>query len=962
MYNYYYVTLSLRILHLSSQSHAENTDEVLKSLNTTVQGLQSEEAKRRLQKYGPNELQERRRRTTIQMLLSEFTDIFVLLLIAASAIAFIIGYYEFQIPPLPGEPPKYLLEAFADALILLIIVLLVAVAGFIQEYRAEKAVKALQQLAAPQARVLRDNVLTQMPSRDLVPGDIVIVESGDRVPADARLIESIELRTNEAVLTGESAPVNKDALGILSLNTPVNDKLNMVFVGTYIIHGRGRAIVTATGMQTEFGKIAELVQEAEDEETPLQKRLDSFAKKIAKVVIIICIAIFAIDIVEIAFTISHYGGVFQVQSLLETFMTSVSLATSAVPEGLPAVVTITLALGAREFAKRNAIVRKLSAAEGLGAVTVICSDKTGTLTRGEMTVRQLYLGASNRFIHVSGVGYEPKGEFLENDEVINLAQNADVATLLQIGSLCNNASLEHDDTGLWTIIGDPTEGALIVAGEKAVLKQRRLTEQYPRISEIPFTSERKYMTTIHQTPTKDVVAYLKGAPEIVLATSTRFLAEGMEKKLTIAERQNILSANEQMASSALRVLGMAYRQLPSALTDFKAKSVEDDFVFVGLVGIIDPPREEVCDAHQQCEEAGMQTVMITGDHQLTAVAVAKEIGIMKEDSRVLTGVELDSLSEADFEKIVESVAVYARVSPEHKLRIVQALQKNGQIVAMTGDGVNDAPALKQADIGVAMGISGTDVSKEASDVILTDDNFATIVTAVEQGRVIYDNIRKYIRFLIAANFDELLVIGAFAILGGIFGVDKFPIPMLPTMILWINLVTDGAPAISLAADPPEGDVMKRKPRKPDESILHGMGAFVFASFMLQAIGSILVFCLEYYVWPNYGFLTEESLAVARTATFVQTVTFELFVIWNCRSETRSVWRMGRAALKNHFFIIAILLSFLASVGITFIPIIATLFGFHPLGLTEFGLSVGMGSLGLLVLPEVFMRRRLWKWE
>jgi Ca2+-transporting ATPase len=896
------------------------------------------------------------------MLLSEFKDIFVLLLIAASVISLLIGYYESQLPPLPGESPKLLLETFADAFILIVIVILVAVAGFIQEYRAEKAVEALQQLTAPQARVLRDEILMQVSSRTLVPGDIVTFESGDRVPADTRLIESIELRTNEAVLTGESTPVTKDASVILPATTPVNDKRNMMFVGTYVVHGRGKAVVTATGMRTEFGKIAEQVQEVEGEETPLQKRLDRFAKKIAKVVVGVCIAIFALDISEIAFTISQYGGVFQVQSLLETFMTSVSLATSAVPEGLPAVVTITLALGAREFARRNAIVRKLSAAEGLGAVTVICSDKTGTLTRGEMTVRRLYLAADHRVIRVSGAGYEPTGEFHEDDALLNAARDTEVSTLLRIGSLCNNAGLEQDRTRSWAVIGDPTEGALLVAGEKATLTQRIFAEQYPRIGEILFTSERKCMTTIHKTPDNATVAYMKGAPEIVLEKSTRFLGKGGEQHLTGAERKTILRANEQMASSALRMLAMAYRDLPSTLDAFNAKTVETDFVFVGLVGIMDPPREEARDAHKQCEAAGIKTVMITGDHQLTAVAVAREIGIMKEDSLALTGVELDRLSEEEFEQVVEKVAVYARVSPEHKLKIVQALQQKRQIVAMTGDGVNDAPALKQADIGVAMGITGTDVSKEASDVILTDDNFATMVTAVEQGRVIYDNIRKYIRFLISCNFSELLVIGTFALLGAIFGTEIFPIPLLPSMILWINLVTDGAPAISLAADPPEGDVMRRKPRKPDEGILHGMGAFILASFLLQSFGQFVVFSLEYYVWPNYGFLTAESLAVARTAVFVQTVMFELLVIWNCRSETRSIWRMGRDALKNRFFIIAILLSFLVSVGITYVPITATMFGFHPLGLSEFGLSVGMGGLGLLVLPELFMRRTLWKWK
>jgi Ca2+-transporting ATPase len=937
-------------------------DEVLVSLNTTVQGLSNDEFQRRLKEYGFNELQEKKRRTALQMFLGEFKDVFILLLIAASIFSVAIGYYEFQLPPLPGEPPKYIFEAFADSLIILIIVILVAVAGFVQEYRAEKAVEALKKLAAPKARVLREDKIISIPARDLVLGDIVILESGDLVPADARLIESIELRMSEAVLTGESTPVNKDASVTLPAEMPVNDKRNMVFVGTHVIYGRGKAVVTATGMKTEFGKIAELVQEAKEEETPLQKRLDSFARKIAKVVVVVSIAIIALDVSKIMSTVWRYGGVFQVNSLIETFMTSVSLAVSAVPEGLPAIVTITLALGARELVKRNAIVRKLSAAEGLGGVTVICSDKTGTLTKGEMTVRRLYMGGGSRFLDLSGVGYEPKGEFLQDRKLISPITDNDVSTLLRIGTLCNNAGLEHDNNGSWTIMGDPTEGALIVAGEKACLNQKTLTEQYPRIGEIPFTSERKCMTTLHKTPENDSVAYMKGAQEIVLEKCVRMLEDGIEKKLTDTERTNVLKANEQMASSALRILAAAYRHLPNVPKELNETTIEEDFVFVGLVGIMDPPREEAVEANKQCEEAGIKTVMITGDHKLTAVAVAKEVGIMKEDSLVLTGAELDAMSEGDFEKIVENVAVYARVSPEHKLKIVQALQKKRQIVAMTGDGVNDAPALKQADIGVAMGITGTDVSKEAADVILTDDNFATIVKAVEQGRVIYDNIRKYIRFLIACNFDELLVIGTFAILGGIFGVDKFPIPMLPTMILWINLVTDGAPAISLAADSPEVDVMKREPRKPAEGILYGMGAFIVASFLLQALGSFIVFCLEYYLWPNYGFGTEESLAVARTATFIQTVMFELFVIWNCRSETRSVWRMGRDALRNKLFVIAVTFSFVASIGVVYVPFLAQMFGFHPLGLTEFILSVGMGGLGLLVLPEVFMGKKLWKWE
>jgi Ca2+-transporting ATPase len=893
------------------------------------------------------------------MFLDEFRDIFILLLIAAAIFSVVIGYYELQQPPLPGEPAKDALETYADTLVISIIVILVAVAGFIQEYRAEKALEALKKLAAPKARVIRGGKETTVPAREIVPGDILVLESGDHVAADARLIESIELKTDEAILTGESTAVGKDASAFLPENAPVSDRQNMVFTATHTTYGRGKAVVTTTGMQTEFGKIAELVQEAEEEETPLQKKLDAFAKKIGKVVVLVCILIFGLEAFEVASVIWHGQGAIDIEGFIQAFMSSISLAVSAVPEGLPAIVTISLALGAREFAKRNAIIRKLSAAEGLGAVTVICSDKTGTLTKGEMTVRRLHV--RNQFIEVSGVGYEPKGEF-KNSKKIDPADDPDVSMLLKIGSLCSNAQLEQDEKGSWIIMGDPTEAALMVSAAKAGFTPQLLTEQYPRTGEAPFTSERKRMSTIHVTPEKDKVAFVKGAPEVILERSTRILMEGKEKKLTATVRKKILEVNEQMASSALRVLAMAYKHLPSEFNEVNKEIVEDDLVFVGLEGMIDPPREEAIKANKQCIKAGIRTVMITGDHKLTAVAVAKEIGMMKKNSLVLTGVELDGKSDEEFEKIVENVAVYARVSPEHKLRIIKALKARGHIVAMTGDGVNDAPAVKAADIGVSMGITGTDVTREASDLVLTDDNFATIVRAVEQGRVIYDNIRKYARFLISCNFDELLVIGSFAILGGIFSPEQFPLPLLPAMILWVNLVTDGAPAVSLATDPPDEDVMERKPRKPDEGILHGMGAFILASFILQATGTILVFCLEYYVWPAHGFMTKETLMEARTTAFVQAAMFELFVVWNCRSETRSVWRMGRDSFKNKFFVIAEVISIVATLGITYIPVTAKMFGLSPLSLTDLVYVIGIASWGLFVLPEVFMRRKIWKWK
>jgi len=940
--------------------HVKSTDEVFRQLNTREEGLSEQEVKTRLQEYGLNELKEKKRRTPLQMFLSEFKDIFILLLIAATIFSVVIGYYELQQPPLPGEPPKDALETYADAIVIGAIVILVAIAGFVQEYRAEKALDALRKLAAPKARVMRDSREAIVPAREIVPGDIVVLESGDHIPADARLVESIELKTNEAILTGESTPTNKDALATLSADTNVNDRRNMVFTATHVVYGRGKAIVTSTGMKTEFGKIAELVQEAEEEETPLQKKLDSFAKKIAKVVVAVCIVIFALEAFEVISVMMHGKGVLELEGFIQAFMSSISLAISAVPEGLPAIVTISLALGAREFAKKNAIIRKLSAAEGLGAVTVICSDKTGTLTKGEMTTRRLYV--DNRYVDVSGVGYEPKGDFQQDNQPITPAKDYEVSTLLKIGSLCSNAQLEQNQNSSWMIVGDPTEGALIVAAAKADFSQRSLTDQYPRIGEVPFTSERKRMTTVHLTPEKEKVAYMKGAPETILERCTRVLENGREENLTETKKKKILEANEKMASSALRVLAMAYRRVPDELNDFHEENVENSLAFVGLQGMIDPPREEAIEANKKCEKAGIKTVMITGDHKLTAEAIAKEIGIMKEESLVLTGAELDAMSNEDFERIVENVAVYARMSPEHKLRIVKALKEKGHIVAMTGDGVNDAPAVKAADIGVSMGITGTDVTREASDVVLTDDNFATIVKAVEQGRVIYDNIRKYARFLISCNFDELLVIGSFAILGGIFGPEMFPLPLLPAMILWINLVTDGAPAVALATDPPDEDVMERKPRKPNESILHGMGTFILASFILQAVGTILVFCLEYYVWPAHGFGTEETLREARTTAFVQAALFELFVVWNCRSETRSVWRMGRDSFKNKLFVIAEIISITATLGITYVPITAKMFGLTPLSLTDLAYVIAVASWGLFVLPELFMRRRLWKWQ
>jgi len=932
---------------VSPEWHAIETEEVMGTLQASEKGLSDEEAKRRLSEYGYNELTEKKRRTAFQMFLEEFKDIFILLLIAATMFSVIIGYYE-----LMNNPELGFLEAYADPLIIGIIVILVAIAGFVQEYRAEKAIEALKKLAAPKARVMRDGKEAMIFAKEVVPGDLLLLESGDTVPADARIIETVELKTDEAVLTGESTPVNKN-LDTLKPETPTADRKNMLFMATHTIYGRGKAVVVSTGMNTEFGKIAELVQTAEEEETPLERKLDSFAKKIAKVVVAACVIIFALEVFDVIAT-----GVLKLEGFIQAFLSAISLAISAVPEGLPAIVTITLALSAREYAKRNAIIRRLSSAESLGATTVICSDKTGTLTKGEMTVRKIYAGNE---VEVTGVGYEPKGEFHKSNTIINPQNDQNLSLLLRIGALCSNAQLDKNEKGSWSIIGDPTEGSLIVAAAKAGFEEEKLEKDFPRIGEVPFTSERKRMTTVHSTPDGEHVAYVKGAPEILIERCSLVLEEGEEKKLTAAKKKKILGINEKFASDALRVLAMAYKRLPKTLNEFNEKTVEEDLVFVGLEGMIDPPREEAIKANQTCQKAGIKAVMITGDHRLTAMAVAKEIGILKEDSQILTGAELDQMNDEEFGKIVENVAVYARVSPEHKLRIVKALKAKGEIVAMTGDGVNDAPAVKSADIGVAMGISGTDVTREASDLVLTDDNFATIVKAVELGRASYDNIRKYARFLISCNFDELLVIGTFAILGGLFGPQLFPLPLLPAMILWINLATDGAPAVALSMDPPDEDVMKRPPRKPNEGILYGMGAFIIASFILQSIGTILVFALEYYLFPAHGFGTAETLAEARTAAFVQAAFFELFVVWNCRSETRSVWRMGRDSFKNKYFVIAEIISISATLGITYVPITQQMFGLVALSPTDLLYVLVVASWSFFVLPELFMRRKIWRW-
>jgi Ca2+-transporting ATPase len=904
--------------------HALDAKGALEQLNTNAQrGLSTAEARQRLVKYGPNALHEEGGLKIWQLILDQFKDAFVIMLLVASVLSYIV-----EMPPW-GE------GEYADAILIAIIVLLAAVVGFIQEYRSERAMEAMRKMTAPTAHVLRDGDEDIVPAKEIVPGDIVLLDEGDRIPADALLIELAALKTEEAPLTGESTPIEK-AVGAVGEKTPVADRKNMVFMGTHVVYGRGKAVVTCTGMNTEFGKIAGAVQAIEEEKTPLKTKLDVLAKRLGALVIALCVVIFALEVYELGWVAEH---AFRLEVLLESFMSAIALAVSAVPEALPALVIVTLAIGARTLARNNALVRKLASAETLGATTVICADKTGTLTKGEMTVRKIY--ANGRTADVSGAGYDAKGDFCYAEGVAcDLKEDKHLDLLLRIGALCNNAN--YDGT---RILGDPTEGALIVAAVKAGMEMSTLEERYPRIGEIPFSSERKRMSTIHTSPNPGTVAYTKGAPEIVLELCTHIFEDGRAQELTQSKREEVLRTNEQMASDALRVLGLAYKELPDGLQQFTEDAVEQDLTFVGLQGMIDPPREEVIEALALTQKAGIRNVMITGDHKLTAVAIAKEIGMIDEITPevALTGAQLDELSDEEYEEVVEKVKVYARVSPMHKLKIVEAWKKKGEIVAMTGDGVNDAPALKRADIGVAMGITGTDVSKEASDMVLADDNYATLVQAVEGGRSIFDNIREYIRFLIACNFDELLVIGGWTLAG-------FKLPMLPIQILWINLVTDGAPAIALSVDPPEDGIMERAPRNPRAGIFDGMLGFIILSFLSQSLGSSLCYA--------YGMFALDSYEKAVTMTFMQAALFELCVIWNCRSETHSFWRLGKHNFNNRFFVLGTLGSILLTVGLILFQTTREWFHLVPLTWQEWIIVTVTASTGLwLVLPEWFNRRR-----
>jgi Ca2+-transporting ATPase len=783
-----------------------------------------------------------------------------------------------------------------DAMAILAIVFLVAILGFVQEYRAEKAIEALKSIAAPQARVLREGKVMKIWSKDVVPGDIIILETGDRVPADARLIEGIELKADEASLTGGSTPVEKSPEAI-GEEVGIGDQKNMVFTSTTVTYGRGKALVTSTGMKTEFGKIAQMIQEVEEPPTPLQQRLDYVGKWLGIAVVAVVLIVATLEIVV---------------------------------RGEPPVEMLIwgIAIGVQRMSKKNAIVRKLPVVETLGATSVICSDKTGTLTKNEMLVRELLVG--NKRLKVTGEGFKPKGEFYYRNRRFEPEESLEL--LLRIGALCNNSHLVEKNG--FSIEGDPTEGALLVSAAKAKIGREKSEEEYPRKWEFPFSSERKLMTTIHETANGNYVAFVKGAPEALIKLSTHIHCPKGTKGLNDA-REKILRINDEMASGALRVLGVAYRELPKK-EKYSQEAVEKELTFVGLQGMIDAPREDAIKAIKVTNRAGIKTIMITGDNRTTAVAVAKELGLLEGGNKVLTGVELDALSDGDLEKRAEDVSVYARVSPAHKIRIIKALKNNGHIVAMTGDGVNDAPALKKADIGIAMGITGTDVTKEASDIVLVDDNFATIVAAVEEGRAIYDNIKKYLVFLISCNVGEILTMF-------IAGLLNWPMPLLAIHLLYVNLATDGLPAIALGVDPPARDIMRRPPRSPKESIFKRLRIFIAGMCIYITLGMLLVF---------YWALQRTSLDAARTIVFASLIMLELFNAFNCRSLEHSIFKIG--PLKNKWLNLAVVWEFILLNVVIFVAIFNPWVHTVPISLVEYAVVFAVG-FSVIVFVELWKR-------
>ncbi len=896
-------------------------------------GLTAAEARQRLEKYGPNELPQEPPVPKWKKFFAQFRDPLTLLLLVATVISFIAWVIE-RDSVIPFE-----------AITILIVVILNGVLGYLQEERAEQAIAALAAMSAATARVLRDGAQQTLPARELVPGDILLIEEGDTIPADARVLESVALRVAEAALTGESAPVSKDSAHMED-ETGIGDQLNMLFSGTAVTSGRGRAVVVGTGSHTEIGKIAGTLQETAEVSTPLQRELAGVGRMLGIAVIAIAILISA--------TILIVENLRTWADLVDVLLLAVSLAVAAVPEGLTAITTIVLSLGMERMAKRNVIVRKLNAVETLGSTTVICSDKTGTLTRNEMTVRKVVTASGEASL--TGAGYSPAGRLEQGGEPLAGGPlRNEVRYALRAAHLANNARLVHNSEEQWTIQGDPTEGALLVAARKAGWNELELSERFPRVHEVPFSSERKLMSTAHKDTEKEerFMVVSKGAPDVLLSRCSHERVGEEARELTPERRAAILAAVDKLAHEALRTLGVAFRtmRMDEVTGEMNDDEYENQFVFLGVVGMIDPPRPEAAEAVRVAREAGVRSVMITGDHPATAEAIARELGISGENGRVVTGAELQKMSDDELEGVVLKASVYARVAPDHKLRIVRALKAHGEIVAMTGDGVNDAPALKSADIGLAMGITGTDVSKGAADMVLTDDNFASIVAAVEEGRAIFANIQKFLRYLLSSNIGEVFVMFFGVILAGLIGLhpeagSAVVAPLLAVQILWINLLTDAAPALALGVDPADHRLMKRPPRDPRTRVItRDMWLGILLVGAVMGIGTLLVvdYALPGGLIPGSG-----GVPYAQTMAFTTLVFFQLFNVFNARSGYESAFKK---LFSNRWIWRAILLSVLLQVMVIYIPFLQKAFGTVGLGLKDWGVCI-LAAGSVVVVREI----------
>ncbi|WP_144548948.1 calcium-translocating P-type ATPase, SERCA-type [Bacillus sp. X1(2014)] len=887
--------------------HEMKIDQVEKALETDFSsGLSQEEVKKRVKLHGLNELDEGEKQSALLLFFSQFKDFMVLVLLAATLISGLLGEY-------------------IDAIAIIAIVIINGFLGFFQERRAERSLQALKELSAPQVSVLRDGQWIKIPSKEIVIGDVLKFTSGDRIGADVRVIESKSLEIEESALTGESVPVSKHIESLANPNPGIGDMENIAFMGTMITRGSGVGVVIATGMKTAMGQIADLLQNAETQDTPLQRRLEQLGKILITVALLLTVLVVVV-------------GVLRGHDIYEMFLAGVSLAVAAIPEGLPAIVTVALSLGVQKMIKKNAIVRKLPAVETLGCASVICSDKTGTMTQNKMTVTHLWSGGQTWT--VDGVGYQPQGNFYRNERNINPKDEKALQQMLIFGMLCNHSDLVVRDDDYF-LDGDPTEGALLVSAMKAGFDRPKLLDEFTIIKEFPFDSARKMMSVHVQDKQGRNFIVTKGAPDVLLGISESVLWDERTQFLNKETQVKVQEAINGLASQALRTIAIAFKPIQANTVILSEHEAEKNLTLIGIQGMIDPPRPEVKKAVKECKEAGIKTVMITGDHVITAKAIASQLGIITNKSRVIDGNALSQMSVEELEEVVDDVSVFARVSPEHKLKIVKALQNRGHIVAMTGDGVNDAPAIKAADIGVAMGITGTDVAKEASALVLLDDNFATIKAAIVEGRNIYENIRKFVRYLLASNVGEILVM-LFAM------VLALPLPLIPIQILWVNLVTDGLPAMALGLDRPEENVMKRKPRSPDEGVFsRGLGWKVVSRGFLIGIVTLLSFMVVYHNDPT-------QLQYAQTVAFATLVMAQLIHVFDCRSE-KSV--LSRNPFGNQYLVWAVISSLVLMLVVIYYQPLQPVFHTLPIAAKDWLLIVGLSSIPTFLLAGSFLLRK-----